>query len=240
MLLNEKPNKKEQHRLNEAGEILGVLLKVVLIIGLTFISFGPNYSFVLLDLLYGNVWSRTAAPAVLSWYCVYILFIALNGITEAFMNSVINRTQLLRYNWWMVIFSIVYLSAAAFFLQFGPIGIVLANCINMASRITYSFTFIRAYFTQPTSEKYQSSPYQTLLQIATPSVLVWFAYAISFCITWASTVLLEIESKNSIPRYFIHIAIGAVCLMLTFVVIWFKERRFLSVAVNIWRRKKKS
>jgi len=48
-------------------------------LGLVIATFGPNFSFLLLHLLYTEVYSQTSAPAVLGWYCIYVLFMALNG-----------------------------------------------------------------------------------------------------------------------------------------------------------------
>jgi oligosaccharide translocation protein RFT1 len=50
-----------------------------LLIGIYFVAFGPNYSFILLHLLYGSTYSYSAATTVLSWYCLYVLFMGVNG-----------------------------------------------------------------------------------------------------------------------------------------------------------------
>ena len=44
------------------------------------ISFGPSYSYTLLNLLYGRRYSDGEATAVLRYYCVYIIFLAMNGL----------------------------------------------------------------------------------------------------------------------------------------------------------------
>ena len=50
--------------------------------GLVFVAFGANYTNLLIYLLLGNKWGETAAPSVLSWYCLYVLMMGINGITE--------------------------------------------------------------------------------------------------------------------------------------------------------------
>jgi len=87
--------------------MLTTIIKIVLLIGLVFITFGPNYSYSLIRIVLGEKWSETEAPTfffffkiilffltidnflslilifrVLSWYCCYILTMALNGVTE--------------------------------------------------------------------------------------------------------------------------------------------------------------
>lgn len=88
-----------------AGKTLGLMLKLVFIIGLTIVCFGYPYSRLALDLYGGSLLSSGAGqcvphpqcnepkqymyvhagPLLLQCYCVYVLFLAVNGITECFM-----------------------------------------------------------------------------------------------------------------------------------------------------------
>jgi oligosaccharide translocation protein RFT1 len=63
-----------------AAHALAVLLKLGLLIGLTFVAFGPAYTHILLDLYGGRNLSAGIGPYLLAWYCVYVLAMALNGI----------------------------------------------------------------------------------------------------------------------------------------------------------------
>ncbi len=92
--------------------MLITLLKFMIYIGLVFVCFGPNYSYTLLEILYSSKWSSTSAPHVLSVYCLYVLFMAVNGITEAFVHAVSSKEQMKKYNFWMIGFSAAYLLAA--------------------------------------------------------------------------------------------------------------------------------
>jgi oligosaccharide translocation protein RFT1 len=58
------------------------LVQAATVVGLVFVAFGANYTHVLLYLLLGPTWGATAAPSVLAWYCVYVLIMGVNGITE--------------------------------------------------------------------------------------------------------------------------------------------------------------
>jgi hypothetical protein len=49
------------------------------------ISFGPNYSYTLLKLLYGDRHSDGETSAVLRYYCVYIITLAMNGTSTCVM-----------------------------------------------------------------------------------------------------------------------------------------------------------
>ncbi|CAJ1934291.1 unnamed protein product [Sphenostylis stenocarpa] len=54
-------------------------LKLVLLIGLVFMAFGPSYSYSLIRLLYGEKWSDGEASTALRCYCFYVIVLAMNG-----------------------------------------------------------------------------------------------------------------------------------------------------------------
>ncbi|KAI6676180.1 hypothetical protein NL676_036976 [Syzygium grande] len=74
-------------RSRKIGRSLTEALKLVMLIGLIFIAFGPSYSYSLIRLLYGQKWSEGEAPTVLRCYCIYIFFLAMNGTSEAFLHA---------------------------------------------------------------------------------------------------------------------------------------------------------
>ena len=103
--------------------------------------------------------SLCSGPMLLRWYCVYVLFLAVNGITECFMFAAMSQEQVdrytskkmmfkfwsscsfPRYNGSMLVFSAVFLAAATLLTRyFGSVGFILANCINMSSRIAHRYT----------------------------------------------------------------------------------------------------
>jgi oligosaccharide translocation protein RFT1 len=82
-----------------SGHVLDVfytIMRFLWLIGLLVACFGPNYSRVLLKVLQGRKWYSDEAVYTLSVYCVYVLAIALNGISEAFVFSVLAR-HLVKY-----------------------------------------------------------------------------------------------------------------------------------------------
>ena len=66
---------------------------------------------------------------------MYVLIIAINGTTECFMFAAMSKEEVDRYNYKMMLFSIVFLIASWYFTIFGSVGFVIANCLNMLLRI---------------------------------------------------------------------------------------------------------
>lgn len=100
-------------------------------------------------------------PLLLQWYSLYVVFLAVNGMTECFVFASMSQKQVDRYcmclttptspcfndtlslspslssyNRVMLLFSVVFLLAAFILTQFyGSVGFILANCVNMSIRI---------------------------------------------------------------------------------------------------------
>lgn len=62
---------------------------------------------------------------------------ALNGVSEAFVMAAMSERQLQRYNWTLVVFSGLYILTCLQTIQYGAVGLILANCANMTCRILY-------------------------------------------------------------------------------------------------------
>ncbi|KAJ0098461.1 hypothetical protein Patl1_19833 [Pistacia atlantica] len=115
--------------------------------GLIFMAFGPSYSYSLIRLLYGQNWSDGEASLALKYYCLYIIVLAMNGTSEAFLHAVATEDQIKRSNDSLLVFSVIYIITNVLLIQSaGAVGLILANSINMSLRIIYSAVFIKHYF----------------------------------------------------------------------------------------------
>ena len=74
-------------------------------------------------------------PSLLRWYCLYVLIIAVNGMTECFMFATMSKEDVDAYNYKMMVFSILFLGASWYLTVLGSVGFVIANCLNMLLRI---------------------------------------------------------------------------------------------------------
>lgn len=233
-------------------QLLRVLLSIVLLVGLTFISFGPSYAHLLFQLLYGEKWSETAAPKVLGYYCAYILLIAVNGTTEAFVHSVAKVDDLTKFNYWLIICSVGYMAAAIGLVQFGSIGLIAANYANMVLRISFSSYYIynRFYnYRQQQPQKRKTIVGVFSLWELLPSHWVIMSFILSAGITQLSKELIYLRCRTygrlvgwlniyTIGCCIAHVTIGLTCLVGISLVLVFKDRTLIHDARQLWQQRK--
>ncbi|PKU70013.1 hypothetical protein MA16_Dca022258 [Dendrobium catenatum] len=183
-------------------------LKLVSLIGLAAIAFGPSYSYCLIRLLYGKKWSDGQASTVLSCYCFYIISLAVNGTSESFLHAVANESQLIQSNLSLFLFSGIYILLNIIFVRSaGAFGLIAANSINMILRITYSALFIRRYF--------KGSSFSFLKSL--PSG--WIVLLLSGAVTLASEKLV-LDRENFWHSFLIHLSIGLLCFCISAIVMY--------------------
>ncbi|KAK6505012.1 Oligosaccharide translocation protein rft1 [Arthrobotrys musiformis] len=142
-----KPVTKEN--ITEALTILHLILRFYTILSTLIATLGPTLAPLALRKVAGARWADSPAAVTLSNYCYYIPLLAINGITEALVQSVATTEDLKRQSMWMLGFSGVFGVASWGFvkvLEMGADGLVWANCVNMGMRILWSVGFIRGYF----------------------------------------------------------------------------------------------
>jgi len=173
-----------------------VLVKLVIFIGLVFSCLAVNYTNLLLNILAGRKWgSNPEAAQVLSAFCVYTAFLACNGMTEAFVYGVASSGGEMGRLGLVHMLTGVFFAATAFFLvpTYGTVGLVIANCVAMLARSSYSIFFATSYFSKQKSTSPSSSG-RRLIQalLPQPTVLLGFGLA------WMSTrwSLRQLEERN--------------------------------------------
>jgi hypothetical protein len=117
-----------------AAATLGELLWFVSLVGLTVLAYGQAYSRALLHLYGGATLSEGPGPQLLRTYSVYVLALAVNGITECFVLATAPAAYLSFFNRVLVGLSVAFLAALWVFtrlLHLGAVGFILANCVNM-------------------------------------------------------------------------------------------------------------
>lgn len=133
----------------EARRSLATLARLYLVLSAAVVALGPFAAPSLLALVAGPRWAAAGAGRVLATYCLYVPFLALNGLAESFVASVATERQLHRQSLWMAAFSLAFAAAAYLLMRVYPLGahgLVLANVVNMLCRIVWSAAFAKAFF----------------------------------------------------------------------------------------------
>ncbi|XP_072845854.1 man(5)GlcNAc(2)-PP-dolichol translocation protein RFT1 isoform X2 [Pogona vitticeps] len=208
---------QKQDDISMAAAVLESLLKLVLLIGLTITVFGYAYSQLVLDLYGGSMLSVGSGPSLLRCYSLYVLLLALNGVTECFTFASMCKEEVDRYNFVMLALSFVFLCMSYFLTSWqGSIGFILANCFNMGIRIAHSIHYIHGYF--------KGSPYRPLKGLLI-SPLLMVVCVISGVITGVSEVFLCCD--QGWMAKLIHITVGVLCFIATLAAIFFTETRLI-------------
>lgn len=150
LLSQDGPNSKRTDvQLRTAKGQLVTILRAYQLLSALILPIGPIMVPTVLTILGGRQWASPKVADLLSLYCYYIPFLAFNGITEAFVSSAANPSEIRTQTGWMGAFSACYALAAYLFLEVGSLGaygLVLANIVNMAVRTLWSYCFIRGFF----------------------------------------------------------------------------------------------
>lgn len=141
--------KEQKQSLSQASKILSTILRLYAIISLFAVTLGPTLAPLLLSIVAGKKWSATSASEVLATYCYYIPFLAINGVTEAFVTAVATNKELYTQSLFMGVFFAFFAGSAWFFigqLGWGGSGVVAANTVNMGLRIIWNLWFVKGFF----------------------------------------------------------------------------------------------
>ncbi|OTF79651.1 hypothetical protein BLA29_002954 [Euroglyphus maynei] len=153
------------------------LTKLMTIIGLTLFTYGYHAASILLSIYGGENFIRgtfgTLAIHLFEWHCIYIIFIAINGILEAYSFAVMNTRQLNRFNRNLLITSIIFTAISLMIISYvGSVGFIMANCLNMMTRIIFSLLFIGNVYPN-------YSPW-IFIRETRPNIRTIFSYVITF------------------------------------------------------------
>lgn len=130
-------------------DVLINLTRFYLYLSLMIIVFGPTNSSFLLQFLIGSKWSTTSVLDTIRVYCFYLPFLSLNGIFEAFFQSVATGDQILRHSYFMMVFSGIFLLTSWVLidsLNLSINGLIISNVLNMILRIAYCGVFIIRFY----------------------------------------------------------------------------------------------
>ncbi|CAG2108112.1 unnamed protein product, partial [Medioppia subpectinata] len=192
----------------ESAVILRNFVRLMSLLGLIILTFGFNYSELAL-LMYGGrqlaAGDGGLATRLLQWHCVYVLFLAVNGMTECFTFAAMNSRQLDAFNKNMVNISVVFLVSSYLFTNwFGAQGFIMANCLNMAARIVISVRFINSY--------YGSTKIDAPLNGSIPHLWTNLSFVATFGVLFIIKPYLCCAADSSITQAIAYVILGLICL----------------------------
>ncbi|CAG0918562.1 unnamed protein product [Notodromas monacha] len=129
---------------NESSQVLGKLIRSMMLIGLTIFAFAIPFAEPFLFLYGGAALANSEAPKLLVAHAFYVVFLAINGVTECYSFVCMTKEQLERYNVKLLWISGAFLLASYLLTSWlGSVGFIFANCCNMALRILNSVEVIK-------------------------------------------------------------------------------------------------
>lgn len=236
----EQINDFNKLKLNSVKNYFELFLKILSLIGVVVLVFGQSYSKLLLHFYGGEkLSSNSISVNMLRFHCVYIYFLAVNGLTESFYNATMSESQLKKHNYRLVLFSAVFLILAFIFAKlFHIYGFLLANCLNMGIRIFYSSVYIRSFFTDykyQQDEPQQQSIGYNIQQGLIPNFSLGLVLSISIVITKLS----ESFFSNTFLQLAFHLLIGIVFFFITLFTIFKYEKQLVSYLMSFLKSKLK-
>uniref|UniRef100_F1KVI7 Protein RFT1 homolog n=1 Tax=Ascaris suum TaxID=6253 RepID=F1KVI7_ASCSU len=194
--------KQQQDEVKRAVSTLEGLLHLTVVTGVIVCVFAVPYSPLAVSIYGGDLLSKNSGAAILRFYCVYIVIIAVNGITECFAMATMSSAQLFSHGWFLFIASPLHvLLSFLFSFYIGSYGLILANVVNMCARISYSWTHTRRLF----------SPYGVSIcaSLPTPSTVI----LLLFCLAVSSLSLVIFGNTSGIIHNAAHITTGGALLL---------------------------
>ncbi|KAH3901809.1 related to Oligosaccharide translocation protein RFT1 [Saccharomycodes ludwigii] len=147
---------KTNHNLKLSMEVLINITTFYLYLTIIIVIFGPINSSYMMRYLIGSKWSSTSVLETIRVYCFYLPFLSLNGILEAFFQSVADGDQILKHSYLMMLLSGVFLLNSWILIEKMKLsleGLIYSNIINMVLRIGYCVLFINKFYKELFSGK---------------------------------------------------------------------------------------
>ncbi|KAG5439038.1 hypothetical protein PCANB_002370 [Pneumocystis canis] len=132
-----------------ARNILFIVIKLYIIFGIFVITFGPLYCSIFIRFVVGLKWNEAQVFSILKFYIFYIPVMAINGITEAFVQAIATPNDIKKQSYWMFFFSGLFMFIGYILLgyfKFGMNVLVLIDIINLGARAIWCLVYIRHYF----------------------------------------------------------------------------------------------
>ena len=223
----------QRDRINEEAEPsrhLSTVVRGLIVFGLIVITFGISYSQLLLFLYGGDKLSTPLSVSLLRTHCVYVLFCAVNGVTESYAFNAMTEEQVSWYNRLMMAMTCVFLMCVWVLARIlGPVGFTLANICNLSMRIGYNFWVI--------GKRHRLAEVKPLRGVL-PNLPVLMFLALSGVVCCLSE--FYVYENGSLGATALHLGIGGVMFIASVGVIFFTEDKLRQKILAFVTRKRKT
>ena len=206
-LLSKNIERHEQS-LEELTIFLTRLLQTVVAFGTVLVVFGPHYIRLAVGIFLAPQWRREETVQTLIAFCVYIFMLGLNGVSEAFLYSLLEGFSSINYT--LGASTLVYIGANVLLLTYAPTmgtaGIVISGTIAYLTRVTANFYNIRIFFV---ANGVDTRP---ILAALRPNVWLLTALVASFAMCFESSSRFASGNKD-VYAAVLHLATGCLCFI---------------------------
>ena len=224
-----KTPSKQRDMEEKASLHLFKLLRMMILVGIVVAVYAQSYSHMLLHLYGGEKLSSGIGPALLRSQSIFLVFMAVNGVSECYAFASMSTKEVENYKYLMFIMTCVFLFLVYLLAKvFGPVGFVLANCCNFSMRIAYNFNhIIKRHHEQ------NQKPWRGVV----PPLPVVIVLSIGGGLCYLSKLFLY-DEFSSYAGAFYHFLIGVSCFLATVTCIVFSDE-FIKDSVLGWLKKNK-
>ncbi len=207
---------------------LGLILRAMTLFGLIVLTFGYSYSHLLLHIYGGKNLSQGLGPILLRGHCVFVLLMAVNGVSECYSFAVMTSQEVDKYNYKMTCMAALFLLFSWILSSiYGPLGFIMANWCNFAMRILHNCFVIH--------KRHAGTNYQPLEALLPPlSTLLCLVVSAIIC-QMSEVFIYDCDNFTSVIQ---HLIVGGICFLLTLTVLLWNERQIVAHAVQFFKKKK--
>jgi oligosaccharide translocation protein RFT1 len=223
-----------ESKLQHMFEILTSLMQFIFLFSVIFPIFGPFYATIFVKIFLGSNWFSKEIVNIISCFCIYILIMGLNGVAEAFVQSVIEKKHMYIVTLSMIASSFTFaISVAVMVKLFGTCGIVLSLTISMFVRLMFNLSYIfksffnpSEYFNLPLTVRTLKNRCQSIFSLNLIAILIGVIGILYNSSSRNSSLDLEWEDLR-------YVGIGVFSLLILFGYLYFSRKKEIYDLVKI-------
>ncbi|GMM36390.1 glycolipid translocation protein [Saccharomycopsis crataegensis] len=156
-------DKNKKNSTQSSMKIIRLILKFYIYLTFVLVLFGYFNAPFLGELFFTKIikvswWNANASTvkSLITFYVIYLPFLAINGIFEAFCQSISTDESIKKYSYFLSVCSLVFFGNCYLFievLQLQLAGLVISNIVNMGLRIFYCSISIKNFYSTAGSVK---------------------------------------------------------------------------------------